>query len=111
MDDFYRFGSPTTDVGRPTLVNGGETRKQHGAPSKLNRIDESCSLRRPWLNNILERRGLTRRNYNHRNQWLAYENSPNRSGRVTGLGLDHIPGAINIFLNVKHRQRHRTGNP
>ena len=88
---------------------------RHNMPSnsKLDRIDELCTLLRPWLNNTLERRGLTKRDDNHRHdQGLTYENSPNRPGRVTDLsGLDHIPGGINGFFNVEHRQRHGAGDP
>ena len=39
------------------------------------------------------------------------EDSPNCPGRVTDLGLDHLPGAINKFLDVEHRQRHGTDDP
>ena len=40
-----------------------------------------------------------------------HENSPDRSVAVKDLGLDHFPKAVNGFPNVKHGQRHGTGEP
>ena len=87
-------------------------RKQRITHSKFDRIDKSCALLRSWLNNTFERRGVTEPDDSHRrNQGLAYENLPDRSTCVTDFRLDHFPGLIEIFLDVKHCQRHSTGDP
>ena len=33
-----------------------------------------------------------------------HENSPDDSIGIIDLGLSHVPGFINIFLNIEHRQ-------
>ena len=42
--------------------------------------------------------------------WDGTKGLPDRSTRVTNLGLDHIPKLINVLLDVEHRQRHGTAN-
>ena len=36
---------------------------------------------------------------------------PEYSIGAEGLGLDYVPESINVFLYVKHRQRHGTSEP
>ena len=38
-------------------------------------------------------------------------NSPDRSVGVHGTGFNHVPGLINIFLNIKRSKRHSTSEP
>ena len=39
------------------------------------------------------------------------KNSPDCSVRVINLGLDHVPEPVNVFPDVKHRQRHGASKP
>jgi len=106
--------------------------------SQLDRSDEGGGLLGTWSNSVLERSGVAGRDVGQqREEKPAYggtnlsrdgssgepkredlgkvldaaKGSPDYSIRVVDLRFDHISKGVDIFLDVKHRQRHGTREP
>jgi len=119
---------------------GGKSEFLRTTASQLDRSDDGRSLLGSWSNRVLERSRVAvkyagqhwgekpARNREIRvetgvaasHKWdirgkildvVKNSNSPDYSVRVVDLGLDHISKAIDIFLDVEHRQRHGTREP
>jgi len=113
-------------------------RQSRTKTSKLNRSNKSRALLGPRFDGALEQgrvaeQGISRRRNegpvhsrtraattnkkpdNHGRNRLPMQdvtkNLPDRSIGVMNLGFDHVPKPINIFLDIKHRQRHGTSDP
>lgn len=84
----------------------------HTTISKLDRCDEGRALLRPWPYGTLERMRVAKPEVGRqRIENSTGKLSPDYSVSVTVPRLDHVPGSINIFLNIEHCQRHSTGEP
>jgi len=113
-------------------------RQSHTRTSKLNRSNKGRALLGPRFDGALEQgrvanRGISQRRNegpihsrtmvvtmskkpdNQGGKRLSIrdvtKNLPDRSIGVMNLGFDHVPKPINIFLDIKHRQRHGASDP
>ena len=84
----------------------------HTTTSKLNRSDKGCALLRPWPYGTLERRRVAKPEVGRqRIENSTRKRSPDYSVSVTTPRLDHAPGSIDIFFDIKHCQRHSASEP
>ena len=113
-------------------------RQSHTTTSKLNRSNKCHALLGPRFDGVLEQgrvadRGISQRRNErpiHSRTMVVTtskkpddqgekqlptrdvtKNLPDRSIGVMNLGFDHVPKPVNIFLDIKHRQRHGASDP